>query len=74
MNQIPLHEALICINCNTITRMPCRYCPHCAGAHLVAVSGWLSPRPERIRQLRVCADPRSFETRPGVVEVSHADR
>jgi hypothetical protein len=45
MEQIPLHEAMLCVNCNTITRRPKQYCPHCAGGHLVPISVWLNPRP-----------------------------
>jgi hypothetical protein len=45
MEQIPLKEALICINCNTICRMPQHACPHCAGEHMVAIGAWLNPRP-----------------------------
>jgi hypothetical protein len=45
MDQIPLEEALMCVNCNTIVRMPRQYCPHCAGEHLVAIGIWLNPRP-----------------------------
>lgn len=45
MEQIPLNEALICVNCNTIFRMGrgrCD-CPHCAGAQIAAIDGWLNP-------------------------------
>lgn len=47
MDQIPLNIALICVNCNTICRMPQRACPHCAGEQLMPLSAWLSPRPTR---------------------------
>jgi hypothetical protein len=47
MDQIPLQEALMCVNCNTISRMPQRYCPYCAGEQLMPVSGWLNPVPAR---------------------------
>ena len=46
MEQIPLNEAVICINCNTLARVPVAYCPHCAGEQLVAVAKWLNPKPK----------------------------
>lgn len=45
MEQIPLERALMCINCNTITRMPARACPHCTGENLMALGKWLEPMP-----------------------------
>lgn len=45
MEQIPLAEAIICINCNTLARGPVASCPHCAGECLVPLERWLSPKP-----------------------------
>jgi hypothetical protein len=44
MDQIPLAEALLCVNCSTICRRPKQYCPGCAGEQLMALAVWLGPR------------------------------
>ncbi len=58
MEQIPLCEALVCINCNTISRRPKRFCPRCAGEQLMALAVWLgSPG----MKLQAMAAPRRAE-------------
>jgi hypothetical protein len=45
IEQIPLNEALICINCQTISRLPKRACPHCTGENMALLGKWLEPAP-----------------------------
>lgn len=49
--QIPLGEALICINCNTLFRIPAVHCPHCASESFVPLDGWLNPRPRIVHRI-----------------------
>jgi hypothetical protein len=47
MEQIPLRLAVMCVDCNTICRIPQKFCPHCAGEQLTPIANWLSPAPDR---------------------------
>jgi hypothetical protein len=46
--QIPLGEALICVNCDTIFRVPGRICPHCTGESVMPLAAWLDREPEQL--------------------------
>lgn len=68
MEQIPMAEALFCVNCNTIFRMGQGAlrgdCPHCAGRQVVPLDRWMSPfkyRPRFAEETgRACAPPPAF--------------
>lgn len=40
-DQIPLAEAVLCLDCNTLRRCGVEYCPRCAGGQWIPLDRWL---------------------------------
>ena len=42
---IPLTDALICVDCDTILQAPATACPRCTNKELMSLAVWLDGRP-----------------------------